>query len=145
VVKTGGTNDPNGLIPACCAPTTTQKSALDELFGLLNQYRAQQGRGALTYDPKLEAAVQGHCLHMVQHNFFSHTAPEAVVSGPTTRAKICGTTANGENLAGGQASPTAVMASWKSSAGHNSNMLEPSWKRVGLCRAGSYWGQIFAQ
>ena len=34
------------------------------------------------------------------------------------------------------------MASWKGSAGHNANMLG-TYERVGLCRAGAYWGQLF--
>ena len=127
----------------CCSPTTSQKAQLDELHRLLNEYRAEKGKAALTYDPKLEAAIQGHCEHMIDHGFFDHIAPEAAVSGPSQRAKLCGTTATGENLAGGQSSPAAVMTAWKGSAGHNANMLG-NYKRVGLCRAGSYWGQIFA-
>lgn len=138
----GGGSDPSGVIPVCCTPTTSQKAQLDTLFTLLNEYRAENGKTALAYDPKLEAAVQGHCEHMVDHGFFDHDAPEAVVAKPTDRAILCGTTANSENLAGNQSSPAAVMASWKESSGHNSNMLA-NWKRVGLCRAGSYWGQLF--
>jgi len=126
----------------CCAPTAAQKTTLNELFTLLNQYRAQQGKAALTYDTKLEAAVQGHCLHMVKHGFFDHIAPEAVVKGPFERAPLCGTTANAENLAAGQSTPAQVMNDWKNSAGHNANMIG-NYKRVGLCRAGNNWGQIF--
>jgi uncharacterized protein YkwD len=126
----------------CCAPTTPQKTELETLFKLLNEYRAEKGKPALVYDAKLEATVQGHCEHMIDHGFFDHIAPEAAVANPTARAKLCGTTALSENLAGGQSTPAAVMAAWKGSAGHNANMIG-NYKRVGLCRAGSYWGQIF--
>jgi len=143
VAKTGASGtEPDGLVPVCCAPSATQKAQLDELFGLLNTYRAQNGKAALTYDVALEATVQGHCEHMRLHGFFDHFAPEASVKDPFMRAKLCGTTASAENLAGGQATPSAVMTSWKNSAGHNANMLG-NFKRVGLCRSGSAWGQIF--
>jgi uncharacterized protein YkwD len=143
VTRTGATGpEAGGTIPVCCAPTTTQKTAITEVFTLLNQYRAQKGKAALTYDPKLEAAVQGHCEHMAKHGFFDHYAPETVVKYPGDRAKLCGTTATGENLAAGQRSPTEVMNAWKNSSGHNANMLA-NHRRVGICRVGSYWGQLF--
>jgi uncharacterized protein YkwD len=108
----------------------------------VNQHRAQNGLGPLTYDEKLEAAMQGHCEHMQTHSFFSHDAPEASVAKFTTRASLCGTSAFAENIANGQQSPESVMTSWKNSSGHNKNMLG-NYKRIGICRKGSYWGQMF--
>jgi uncharacterized protein YkwD len=138
----GAAGDPDGKIPVCCTPTTTQKAQIIEVFNLLNAYRAENGKAALTYDPKLEEALQGHCEHMRLHSFFSHSAPEPAVSAFTTRATLCGSSASSENLAAGQSSPAAVMQSWKNSSGHNANMLG-NHKRVGICRAGIYWGQVF--
>ena len=144
VVQSGGATGEGGVIPVCCAPTGAEKAEIDEVFLLLNAYRAQMGKAALTYDPKLEASIQGHCQHMTAHGFFDHTAPEAAVKTPFVRAPLCGATANAENLAAGQRTPAAVMASWKGSAGHNANMLG-SYARVGICRSGSYWGQLFGK
>jgi hypothetical protein len=141
---TGATgNEPGGQIPVCCAPTPSEKAEIEAVFALLNEHRANNGVPALAYDDKLEAAIQGHCIHMVQHPFFDHSAPESEVSSPWTRAEMCGTSASGENIAGGQSSPQDVMDSWKSSSGHNDNMLDGKFKRVGIGRHGSYWGQIF--
>jgi hypothetical protein len=141
---TGATgNEPGGQIPVCCAPTSSEKAEIEAVFALLNEHRANNGVPALAYDDKLEAAIQGHCIHMVQHPFFDHSAPESEVSSPWTRAEMCGTSASGENIAGGQSSPQDVMDSWKSSSGHNANMLDGKFKRVGIGRHGSYWGQIF--
>lgn len=137
-------SEPGGQIPVCCAPTSAEKADLDVLFQLLNDYRAEFGKPPLAYDAKLEAAMQGHCLHMNQHTFFSHVGPEAAVSAFSARAAQCGTTANAENIAKGQKSPAAAMTSWKSSPGHAANMLG-SYTRVGLGHAGPYWGQIFAK
>jgi uncharacterized protein YkwD len=143
---TGGSGaEPGGIIPVCCIPTTTQKAEAMAVFNLLNQYRQQMGRSVLTYDVKLEASIQGHCEHMARHDFFDHVAPETSVKDPFVRAPLCGTPANAENIAWNQQTPAAVMTAWKNSPGHNTNMLQTSWKRVGVGRAGAYWGQVFAQ
>lgn len=138
-------NEPGGMIPVCCAPTAGEKAEIDEVFRLLNEHRQANGVAPLAYDNQLEAAIQGHCLHMAEHSFFDHSAPESSVNSPWTRAELCGTSAGGENIANGQSSPAAVMTSWKGSPGHNGNMLDPDFKRVGIGRTGSYWGQIFGR
>ncbi len=144
VADPGGTgSEPSGLIPVCCAPSAAEKSFIDEVFVLLNQHRQANGLATLTYDEELEAAVQGHCLHMSIHSFFDHNAPESSVNTPWARASMCGTSANAENIAMGQSSPAEVMQGWKDSPGHNENMLDGSLHRVGIGYADGYWGQLF--
>ncbi|MGI5864433.1 MAG: CAP domain-containing protein [Myxococcales bacterium] len=145
----GATGDEgDGLIPVCCAPSELERLDIEEVFRLLNEHRQANGRAPLTYDYALEAAIEGHCHHMAVHTFFDHAAPEEAVSSPWTRASLCGTSANGENIAAGQRSPAAVMEAWKNSSGHNANMLNPAFKRVGIGSYvggpyGIYWGQLF--
>jgi len=124
-------------------PSAAEQTSIDGVFTLLNQYRVSKGLGALANDAKLQATIEGHCHHMGVHTFFSHTAPESSISSPWTRANKCGTSANGENIAAGYGSPQAVMDGWKNSPGHNANMLGAGFKRVGIGKYGSYWGQIF--
>lgn len=147
VQRDGATGDePGGRIPICCAPASNEKALIDAVFQLLNAHRAANGRSALAYDPELEAAVQGHCMHMSQHSFFAHEAPETSLTLPWTRATFCGTSANGENIARGQRTAAEVMTSWISSSGHNQNMLG-AFSRVGIGYedAGRYWGQLFGR
>ena len=137
-------NEPGGQIPVCCEPTAEERANIDAMYGLLNDYRVSNGLDALTRDPALEAAMQGHCLHMQQHDFFDHTAPESVVQSPWIRAELCGTSASAENIAmNGRGGAEEVMEMWMGSPGHNQNMLSSSATRVGIGNAGSYWGQIF--
>lgn len=135
-------NEAGGLIPVCCVPSATEKSEIDQVFSLLNQHRLANGKSALAYDTKLEAAIEGHAHHMATHSFWGHDAPESAVSSPWTRATSCGTSANGENLANGYTSATAVMDGWKGSPGHNANMLG-NFSRAGIGKYASYWGQLF--
>ena len=141
----GATGDePDGEIPVCCMPTEAQKQDIDEAFSALNAYRVQQGAEPYEYDLALEAAIQGHCLHMVEHSFFDHQAPESAVSGFWERAELCDTSASGENLAGGTRSLTGeeVIDYWKTSPGHNQNMVSTRFERVGIGTCGNYWGMI---
>ncbi len=148
LMRDGATGDePNGEIPVCCAPSVTESTVIEEVFNLLNAHRMDNGVDPLEYDTELEAAIQGHCLHMSQHTFFDHEAEEDGVVLPWDRAKLCGTSANGENIAQGQRSAAAVMEAWTESQGHNENMLNPRFTRVGIgyVADGRYWGQIFGQ
>ncbi len=143
VLEGAAGKETNHEIPTCCTPTNTEKKMVDEVFRLMNEHREANGLRALKYDLKLEAAIQGHCRHMSQHPFFDHGAPEASVSSPWARAKMCGGKAGGENIAMGQRSAAQVMQSWKTSPGHNANMLSPDHRRVGIGYRKGYWGQLF--
>jgi hypothetical protein len=136
-------NEPGGLIPMCCAPTSSERTLIDSAFELLNAHRVANGVTPLNYDAQLEAAMQGHCVHMATHTFFEHVAPEAPVSSPEERAVLCGTSARGENLAEGYSSAASVMQSWTSSEGHNQNMLNAKFTRVGIGHMDGSWGQLF--
>jgi uncharacterized protein YkwD len=139
----GSGGDPGGMIPVCCVPSSTEKSRITQGFDLLNQHRIANGRNALSYDTELEAAIEGHCHHMVTHGFFDHTAPESSVSSPWTRANLCGTSANGENIFYGSSSASSAMNAWINSPGHNQNMLSTSFTRVGIGNYNTHWGQLF--
>lgn len=145
VLDQGTGKEPNGSLPVCCGPTESEKAMIEEVFVLLNEHRASNGVAPLTHSDTLEAAVQGHCLHMSLHTFFDHMAPESSVNSPWDRARLCGDMAFGENIAMGQTSAAQVMAGWKASPGHNKNMLNATYKRVGIGHADGYWGQLFGQ
>jgi uncharacterized protein YkwD len=132
-----------GNVPVCCTPQGENRSNVDEVFELLNAYRISQGRDALAQDPVLEEAMQGHCMHMDQADFFDHIAPVEDLAEPWDRADLCGTRANAENIAYNQRSPAAVMEAWQNSSGHDQNMLTNNSTRVGIGEYNLYWGQIF--
>ncbi|MBX3131087.1 MAG: CAP domain-containing protein, partial [Polyangiaceae bacterium] len=136
-------SEPGGLIPVCCVPSASEKTAIMQNFDLVNQHRIANGRSALAYDDKLEAAIEAHSHHMATHTFFEHTAPEASVSSPWTRANLCGTSANAENIYYGSANATNAFNAWKNSSGHNANMLNANLKRIGIGLYGTRWGQLF--
>jgi uncharacterized protein YkwD len=138
-------NEPDGLIPICCAPTSEERALIDSAFNLLNEHRVASGVNPLDYDPLLEAAIQGHCVHMATHPFSEHVAPEALVSSPEVRADLCGSSAIVENLADGYLDAASVMQSWINSPQHNRHMLNVSFTRVGIGNVNDSWGQLFGE
>lgn len=86
----------------------------------------------LTWNAKLTQAAEGHSQDMVAKNFFSHTGSNG--STLSTRVNAAGYVWNalGENIAAGYVGIDAVMNGWVASDGHCANLMNPSFKEVGL-------------
>ena len=147
-----------GQCPTTCGgagPATTPLDSEEQAFlVLINNYRAQNGLGALTACTSLNRAAQGHSEDMRDQNYFSHTGLDG--SSPWDRACEacydlgCGPqTAMAENIAAGNSGAQGTFDQWKNSPGHNANMLGSSFKVLGIGRAsgggtyGTYWTNVF--
>jgi uncharacterized protein YkwD len=134
---------------------TVSDSSLDaeeqSFLTLINNYRAQNNAGALGASTNLNRAAEWLSEDMSARAYFSHT--DSLGRDPSTRAVDCGYPSGaGENIAAGTAWDTAleVFNAWKASPGHNGNMLNSSYKQIGIARfyrAGSpyswYWTTDF--
>jgi uncharacterized protein YkwD len=104
-------------------------------LGLINQYRADNGLGALTISTNLNRAAHWMGNDLGVNNYFAHT--DSLGRSPYSRAIDCGYPAGaGENLAAGSAWDTAQEAfvAWQNSPGHNANMLGTYYKQIGIAR-----------
>ncbi len=120
-------------------------------LGLINQYRAANGLGSLSLNTTLNEAAAWMSQDMGVHNYFSHT--DSLGRDPFQRMAAFGYTYNtwkGENLAAGVDSAQGAFDLWKSSPGHNANMLNVNFKVIGIARAftagssfGWYWTTDF--
>ncbi|WP_225827490.1 sigma-70 family RNA polymerase sigma factor [Streptomyces naphthomycinicus] len=125
------------------APTGTVAQVVD----LVNKERAAAGCGPVTEDPQLERAAQGLSDDMAARGFFDHTDPDG--NGPGERITAAGYrwSTYGENIARGQQTPQAVMDSWMNSPGHRANILNCSFKNIGVGvhngSGGPWWTQDF--
>ena len=102
----------------------------------------------LTWNDDLEDAARGHALDMSERNYFSHTSKNGrSVSDRIISAgygfKGYKSYAVGENIAQGQMSIAEVMAGWLKSEGHCRNLMNPSFKEVGISETDHYWVQDF--
>ncbi|GGV67864.1 hypothetical protein GCM10010277_76850 [Streptomyces longisporoflavus] len=118
-----------------------------EVTRLVNAERAKSGCGAVTLNSKLNDAAQGHSEDMAERDFFDHTNPDGKDPGDRVTAAGYRWSTYGENIAAGQRTPAAVMDSWMNSSGHKVNILNCSFKEIGIgYRQGSggpWWTQNF--
>ncbi|WP_043262866.1 CAP domain-containing protein [Streptomyces sp. CT34] len=130
------------------APAVVAAPASDiaaRVVQLVNQERAKAGCSPLTLNTKLTKAAQDHSKDMADHSNMSHIGSDG--SDPGARITRAGYnwSSYGENVAYGYNTPESVMAGWMSSPGHKRNILDCSFKEigVGLAQPGSYWTQDF--
>ena len=126
-------------------------------LALINQYRQTNGLNPLLLSDMLSDASAKHDLDMGTYKFFDHTTQASdyypVGATPWDRMAASGYTYNtykGENIAAGYATATAVFQAWKSSSGHNANMLSANYRVIGIALRvvsgspyGSYWTTDF--
>ena len=60
---------------------TTNADYVQQLIDLINQARADVGRAALTVNPQLTAAAQGHSLDMACNDFLEHSGSDGTWTG----------------------------------------------------------------
>jgi uncharacterized protein YkwD len=132
-----------------CSVTHDALDSEEQAFlGLINQYRAQNGLGALTISTNLNRAAAWMVEDMATNRYFSHT--DSLGRAPFQRAIDCGyPTGAGENLAAGTSwsSAQAAFDAWRASPGHNQNMLTGFYRQIGIARfhlAGSPFGWYWA-
>ncbi|WP_330234648.1 CAP domain-containing protein [Streptomyces sp. NBC_00566] len=131
--------------PSTPQPAATASGAVARVVELVNAERAKVGCSPVQLNSTLSKAAQDHSADMAAHNTMSHTGSDG--SDPGSRITAAGYqwSAYGENVAYGYSTPEQVMAGWMDSPGHRENILNCSFKEigVGLAQPGSYWTQDF--
>ncbi len=112
---------------------------------LLNRLRTRLGLRALTIDLRMQAAARDHSRDMAEHDFFSHTSPLPGKTRPEDRGRRAGTTIHGENIHHGSDDPQSALLGWWHSPGHHKNLLQASFRRVGVGYHALYWTQNFGR
>jgi uncharacterized protein YkwD len=102
----------------------------------------------LAWNDNLEHSAKGHAWDMANNNYFSHTSKNGL--SMEDRIVFAGYYFNGfksftvgENIAFGQSNIDIVMDEWLKSEGHCKNLMNPSFKEVGVAENHKYWVQDF--
>ncbi|WKD34943.1 CAP domain-containing protein [Streptomyces xanthophaeus] len=132
--------------PAPSKPAAAPASGeIAQVLALVNKERASAGCQAVSLNAKLTKAAQDHSADMASHSNMSHTGSDG--SDPGARITRAGYTWStyGENVAYGYSTPEKVMEGWMNSQGHRENILNCSFKEIGigLAQPGYYWTQDF--
>ena len=128
----GGSDDPV-VVPI---PGET----IDALADAINAARKSRGLGEVKVEAALNCAAKRHADDIGVKKICGHYGTDG--SSPWDRAKICGTSADGEIVACGQGSPQAAVDAWTLSPGHAAIMYAPNQTVVGVGMLNNYWVAI---
>jgi uncharacterized protein YkwD len=139
--------------PTTSAPKVDSGLAAQEteVIRLVNVERDKAGCGSVALSTKLRTAIRLHVQELGTHGdlYISHVSDDG--RDFVTRAKEQGyDDPGGENVARGQRDAADVMTSWMNSAGHRANILNCSFKAIGVGAAEGVdgtivWGQLFGR
>lgn len=142
-------SNPNLIYPGQVLTIPQQDSTTQEfetqVVRLVNQIQQENGLQPLTANWELSRVARYKSRDMKDNRYFSHTSP--TYGSPFQMIKAFGLSFRtaGENIAKGYATPQAVVNGWMNSSGHRANILNPSYRQIGVgyVSGGNYWTQMF--
>lgn len=119
----------------------------DDIVSLISQYRRAHGLPAVHTDMALTSLAKQQANAMASRGVMSHE----VAGSFKSRIQHANVGHAGENVAMGQKSWSDALRAWKSSPGHNRNLLMPGATRVGVAvtysngpKPRAYWAMLIA-
>ncbi len=136
----GSTPATGGSTPVSATSTGTTSSGgcqysenaayINELLSLINAERTKAGVPALSLNPQLGAAAQGHSVDMACSNFLSHSGSNGSTIGQRIAAAGYSPSYYVEIIAIG--TPQDALAQWNDDALHRNAMLDPKATEIGI-------------
>lgn len=129
-------------------PSSSSATFQQQVVDLVNAERAKAGLNPVTVSLEVQNAAQVRASEIITS--FSHTRPNGTSCFTALDEQGVRYTASGENIAGGQATPQAVMDGWMNSSGHRANILNANFTHIGVgyIEGGNYrtnWVQMFTR
>ncbi|MFF5712430.1 CAP domain-containing protein [Streptomyces sp. NPDC012756] len=120
---------------------------VQDVVELANAEREKAGCGPLRSEGHLRNAAQGHADDMAARDYYEHHSPEGRDAGDRMSGAGYAWSAWGENIHRGPKTPAKAMADWMDSPGHRANILNCSFRDIGvgvtLAANGPWWVQDF--
>lgn len=109
----------------------------------INAYRGANGRNPLVLDQRLNRAAAMQSEAQAGRSWIGHSGSGG--STPMQRVRSAGFPAKiaSENVAAGQKSFADVLAYWKQSSGHRTNLLRPNVSAIGVAMAKNDKGRAY--
>ncbi|QKW54627.1 CAP domain-containing protein [Streptomyces buecherae] len=130
------------------APEAGRGGTTTEVLALVNDERADAGCRPLTANGTLNRVADTYAGVMADTQRLSHTGPDGSTVGDRVTRSGYTWSSVGENIARGQADAEAVVDAWMASPGHRANILNCSFRDMGIGvdqgSGGPWWTQVFA-
>jgi len=118
--------------PIAATMSASERSLAEAVFALVNEERARTGIEPVAWSEPAATAAYDHAVDMDLRDFFAHDNPDGASPGTRLARVGVGGRGWGENIARGQASAAAVMDAWMNSPGHRANILNPTYRFLGV-------------
>jgi len=120
---------------------------LHQLFGIINQERAEIHHQPLLETSALDAAAAAHCMDMVRQDYYAHTNPEGIKPNAWIDAQHVGYLMWAENINHGYINAQQVANEFYASPDHRTNILFPTYDEIGLaeCNPKGYPNMVVEQ
>ena len=136
------------MLPEAVRNAKTYSAEVKAVLDGTNKIRSENGAAALQLDENLTKAAMLRAVEMAYSGTFFHTRPDG--SSFETVFRDIGYTSYwtcGENIALGESTAAGVVADWKNSKGHFSNMINKDFTKLGVgvikVANGWWWVQLF--
>jgi uncharacterized protein YkwD len=136
VTVTGASGSASAQANVLVAAPAGEVSPADRVLYLTNLERRANGLPPVKGQPNLEAAAAAHAQDMAFLDYFAHDSADGRTPWDRLRAAGYDYSAAGENIAAGYATPEAAMEGWMSSPGHRANILNGTFRELGV---GHFW------
>lgn len=146
-IVTGGTygdktgTDGNSGNNNTAKPETSTGNYAEQMLALVNQSRSEHGASSLTLDSKLCDAANKRAQEIATK--FSHTRPDGRDCFTVLDEFGISCYGCGENIAAGSSDANSIFNMWMNSSGHRANILNSSYRYIGIGKYGNYWVQLF--
>jgi len=149
-VNPTNTNSTNNTPVTSTTVATNLDNAL--LLKLVNDVRAKgctcgttvmPAVAPLTWNEMLAKSSLDHSADMKATGIFTHDSSDGTSFSARITAAGYKWRTVGENIAAGQKTEQQVFTDWLNSEGHCKNMMNVSFKDMGVARVGDYWTQDF--
>ncbi|MFF3315930.1 CAP domain-containing protein [Streptomyces sp. NPDC003035] len=134
--------------PEKAAPAVgTADRYIDQVVSLANAEREKAGCDPLRSNGRLRNAAQAHADDMAARDYYDHNSPDGRDAGDRITAAGYTWSSWAENIHRGPKTPAEAVEDWMNSDGHRRNMLNCSFKDIGvgvnLSANGPWWVQNF--
>jgi uncharacterized protein YkwD len=97
----------------------------------------------LSWNSNLEQSANNHAVDMYKNNYFDHNSLNGASYSERIEAAGYNWKFSGENIAEGQENANEAFSDWLKSTTHCQNMMNKSFKNMGVARCKNYWVQDF--
>jgi uncharacterized protein YkwD len=118
------------LVPQARGPITIETGHAAAMARMVSDYRAARGLSAVRVDPTLMAAAEEQARRIAARDDVNH----GNFAGRIHRNGVDAYAAF-ENLAAGDPTPRAALATWQASPAHQRALVKPEATRIGYVRA----------